>query len=1120
MPLLRQFILAAMAFVCMVLPSYGQVLYGSVTGVVTDGSGASVSGARVTILNTATNQARQSTTNEAGAFSLSNVQSGPYDVKVIQDGFSEYVRKGIQVSINEVVRLEIALHVGQVSESVVVDDQFTPLQMDRADVRSELGSKALVDLPVPPGRNFQHLLSTLPGFSPAAQTNSIAANPSRSLAFNVNGTSRYGNNIKVDGVTTNGVWLPHLTTYVPSLESIETVNVATNSFDAEQGMAGGAAINLQVKSGTNQIRGSAFEYNNNNVAKAKPYFLPAGERNPKAIMNQFGGSVGGPIVKDRLFYFVAYEGTRDRQTGTSFASVPTEGMRTGDMSASTRAIYDPATGAANASGRLPFANNMIPANRISGITSKLTGLTPMPTYSDRLANNFFGSDAYKFDRDTMDLKLNWNASPNTFLYARYGLLQYEMDSPPIFGELGGPMTKSNSGFAGVARGNTHSLSVGGTRVVTANVLLDANFGYNLLDTDSQQVRMQEKLGLDFLGIPGTNGPRSYEGGWPQFSVTNFTTLGLNSTNWPIIWHDPAWQYSSNVNWTKQNHNIRFGFDISHQHMNRIQHELSGGGGGAAGAFAFTGGVTNILGGPAPNAYNAYADFLLGQPFRMQKMLQVPDEITTRATVMGFYARDQWQVNRKLTLSYGLRWEYFPVPTRKDRGLENYDPLTNLMMVCGVGDQPKDCGVRVSKRNFAPRLGIAYRLSENTVIRAGYGITNDPYVLSRPMVTNYPALVALTLEGPNSMTAARPIEQGIPALTPPDLGNGLIPVPAQFAANSMPQDFPRGYLQSWNLTIQRKIGLGFVAQAGYVATRQVRQLGFFDINAGRPGGGNASRPLFATFGRVTSTRYVQPIGTGTYDALQASLTRSFSQGIQIGANYTWSKAIGICCNDNSDASPAIQIPEYYGLNRSVTGYDRPHNLQLTSLVELPFGQGKRYLSEGKVLSAIVGGWQLNSVFSAFSGLPFSVTSSAVSLNAPGNTQRADQVKANVERYGKVGAGSAYFDPFAFAPVTDARFGTAGFNTLRGPGYIGVDAGIFRKFQVNERIAIQFRAEAFNLTNTPHFGNPGNNVSSMVLNPDGSIRSLGGYMEVTSIGATAGARDGIDERQFRFGMRVSF
>jgi hypothetical protein len=362
MKLVRLSILAVIVLACTTVSSYAQVLYGSVTGNVTDDTGATVPGAQVTLTNTATNQVRTTTSNETGTFSFANVQSGPYDLKVSQAGFAEFLRKGVQVSINEVVRVEVALKVGQVTESVIVDDQFTPLQMDRADVRREIESKSLENLPVPPGRNFQHLLSTLPGFTPAAQTNSIAANPSRSLAFNVNGSSRYGNNMKVDGVTTNGVWLPHLTTYVPSLESIETVNISTNSFDAEQGMAGGAAINLQVKSGTNDLHGSAFHYHNNNAMKAKPYFLPAGERNPKSIMNQFGGTFGGPVVKNKFFYFVAYEGTRDRQTGTSFGSVPTEEMRVGNMSGSTRPIFDPETGAPDLADHFNSQRNVAIAN--------------------------------------------------------------------------------------------------------------------------------------------------------------------------------------------------------------------------------------------------------------------------------------------------------------------------------------------------------------------------------------------------------------------------------------------------------------------------------------------------------------------------------------------------------------------------------------------------------------------------------------------------------------------------------------------------------------------------------------------------------------------------------------
>jgi len=328
---------------------------------------------------------------------------------------------------------------------------------------------------------------------------------------------------------------------------------------------------------------------------------------------------------------------------------------------------------------------------------------------------------------------------------------------------------------------------------------------------------------------------------------------------------------------------------------------------------------------------------------------------------------------------------------------------------------------------------------------------------------------------------------------------------------------RGYIQSWNFALQEELKWGFTGQVGYVATRQVKQLGFIEVNAGTPGGGNASRPLFQKFGRSTSTRLITPLGTDHYDALQARLDRRFANGYQVQVAYTWSKAMGICCNDNSDGLPAIQLPQYYRLNRSVTGYDQPQVLAVTTIADLPFGKGKKWLSGG-VGRVLAGGWRVNSIFTASSGLPFSVTASGTSLNAPGNTQRADQVKPSVKKLGGIGPGQSYFDPFAFAPVTDERFGTAGFNSMRGPGSVNLDLGLFREFSIKDRFNLQFRAEAFNSTNTPHFANPGRNVANLQLNSDGTIRSLGGYTEVTGI--KAGSREGVDERTIRFGLRFSF
>jgi hypothetical protein len=277
-------------------------------------------------------------------------------------------------------------------------------------------------------------------------------------------------------------------------------------------------------------------------------------------------------------------------------------------------------------------------------------------------------------------------------------------------------------------------------------------------------------------------------------------------------------------------------------------------------------------------------------------------------------------------------------------------------------------------------------------------------------------------------------------------------------------------------------------------------------------------LFQRFGRTAGTSVVIPLGTGHYNALQTTLQRRFSSGYQFHVAYTWSKSMGICCNDDSEGSPAIQLPEYYRLNRALTGYDQTHNLQLASIAQLPFGEGKRWFSGGGLASAVAGGWQVNGIFSAYSGTPFSVSASGISLDAPGNSQRADQVKPAVRILGGAGRGQSFFDPLAFAPVTEARFGTAGFNSLRGPGLVNVDLGLFREFRVKERWRVQFRAESFNFTNTPHFSNPGRNVSDLQLNPDGSVRSLGGFTEIT--GTTGTGREGIDERVFRLGLRISF
>jgi TonB dependent receptor len=481
-----------------------------------------------------------------------------------------------------------------------------------------------------------------------------------------------------------------------------------------------------------------------------------------------------------------------------------------------------------------------------------------------------------------------------------------------------------------------------------------------------------------------------------------------------------------------------------------------------------------------------------------------------------YARDSWNVNRKLTVNYGFRWEYFPLPTRSDRGIERYDPATNSMLICGTGSIPTDCGVDISKRRFAPRVGIAYRATETFVIRAGYGITNDPFNATELLRANYPVLVPLNISAPNSFSAAGRIENGIPVVPTPPATGGSVPVPSEYAVGSVPQKYNRGYIESWNITAQKQLALGLVGQAGYVATRSIRQLAFVDINAGQViGAGEAGQPLNQRFGRTAATTFSMPVGTGHYDALQATLDRRFAAGLEFGIHYTWSKSIGY--TDCSDCNPNVQALGYWNLNRAVNGYDRTHNLAITNIWQLPFGKGKKWFHGGAAAAAL-GGWQVNSLVSLMTGPPFTVGASGDSLDLPGSNQRADQVVPKVAITHKVGADSAWFDPLAFRDVSDPRFGTSGFNTMRGPGLGNWDFGLFREFRVTERWRVQFRAEAFNFTNTPHFATPNADASSLQLGPNNTIQDLGGFATIT--GTSSLAREGIDERQFRFGLRIAF
>jgi hypothetical protein len=1094
-----------------------QALYGSLVGNLTDPSGGVVAGARIRIVSVTTNESRETLSNSSGGYSFTNLDAGNYTVSVSMTGFQSFQNTNVAISIDSVVRLDVTLQVGSVNEQVTVSAAAGGLQTDRSEVRHEIGDEALNNLPTPIGRNYQSDLRLIPGFTVTGGGAVRGSNPSAAFTVFVNGTASQENNVRIDGATAANNFNTHLTAYVPALEAIQTVEAVTSSSDASTGLSAGAAINVQVKSGTNHVHGSAFEYHTDNQIKARPALFPLGQGKPKTIYNQFGGTVGGPITRDKLFYFLSYDGLLSRQTYSLFGTVPTEAAKAGNLSEVSTPVYDPATGTPDGLGREPFAGNVVPVSRFSAPTQKILPLWPAANQSG-LANNYFAASSAPYNRHTVDAKVNYNVSSRLTMFSRIGIIDWDEYYDPIFGvKLGGVAMSGQQ--AGPANGTSINLTSAATYVITPNLVLDGYFGYNRSYQNVLPVDLNQKIGTDVLGIPGTNGPRKFEGGWPLITISGYNGIGVDQPYMPWIRHDPGFNYVANFNWTKGKHNIRFGGEWARRDLNHQQPEIEGQTGGAQGGFVFGQGVTQLSAGPAGNRENAFAAFLLGLPQSEGRTLQVPDEIQLRTNRFSSYVQDRWTVAPRLTVTAGVRWEYLPLSHRPDRGIEFYDPVTNTQAICGYKSVPSDCGVSISPWGFSPHLGIAYRATGTLVIRAGFGIARDSYdIAARGVRTNYPLMIAQNYTGATTFTAVNNWTQGIPTIVPPDYGNGIIPVPGTVVVHAIPKDIRRGYVESRNFTVQKEFRHGFVAQAGYVGTLVIRQFSLVDLNAGKVlGAGVAGEPLYAAFKRTATTPEYRPLGSQNYNALQMTLRRRFTHGLQLGASYAWSKAIGI--NSEIESAPLVQIDSLMSKNRAVLNYDRTQTLHATAVWELPFGKGKQWATSG-FASKLLGGWQTNGIFTAMTGLPFTVTASGTSLNVPGTTQFADQVLPNVAILGGTGPNAVWFDPNAFRPVTQVRLGNAGRNSLRGPGLVNLDFGLFRDFPLREKLHMQFRAEAFNFTNTPHWGLPAANVSSATFRADGTISNLGGFGSIAGTDGAYLTRSGMDERTFRLGLRLSF
>lgn len=1004
--------------------AYSQVLYGTIVGNISDPSSQSIPNAIIVITNTQTGVSTTASSNSVGDYEIHNLNPGIYRVRISAAGFASVAADGLDVRANITVRADEQLKIASVDQSVEVHSFSSLLQTDSATIHGELTASELVNMPIGGFNNYQSLLSLLPGATPSQFQNSVMDTPSRSLSTNINGSSRNGNVTSVDGAAIQQVYLPHHTLYNPPTEDIQSVDVVTNSFAAEQGLAGGAVVSVLTKSGTNAFHGTLWEENTNSALAARNYFYNttyfklAGSSAPKNILNQFGGNIGGPILHDKLFFFSGFEGLSQRQLYPEIISLPTAAMRTGDFSGLST-LYDPNTGNADGTGRVTFASENADGRNaietgIAPAATKLLALIPLPNLSGT-SSNYSVAGTYSLDRYSFDEKVNWEINPKSSMFAKFSYLSADVFSPSTLGTGGGTGLSPGGSNSGSGYSQTRVIigGVGYTRTLTSKLLFDANFGIGRNHLTWYESDFTRNLGPT-LGIPGTNsdgngayGTDANQAGLPSFAVTGFETFGNPDAYTPELKNDFTFTYVANLSWAIGSHTLRFGVQMLNNRMNEYQPQR---GFGPRGGFTFTGGVTALNGGASSTSANAFAQFLLGQPDSLGKSYQFENPMTGYEWQYGTYAQDQWQVSKKLTLNYGLRWEFFPIFSRSGAGMQRYDFSSNNVILGGIDGQPNGAGSDAGKLGFAPRLGISYRANNKTVLRAGYGISNDPYPFTRAMRDPYPVTIAQTVNANNSYVSAGNFVTGIPGyatVAPVINSNGTAALPLTAYTKTLPAGtFRRGYVESANATIERSLPAEFDLTASYVLTQTIRQTIYFEANAGQtPGLGAAGQPLYTAFARKAQTQTILPFSTANYNALQLNLKRPFKNGVLLTASYTYSKSIDPSTDD--DGVLLFNAIPYLSRNRSVSNFDRRHVFNTGFTADLPFGKNHAFLNSPGVLNAIVGGWRMNGVVSSYTGLPFTPTASSTSLNAPFNTQVANRVKSSVAYPKGVGKYATWF-----------------------------------------------------------------------------------------------------------------
>ena len=1095
------FVASLILFACAIsgTNAFAQAVYGSIAGTVYDSSGAGVPKAAVTITDLKKSITYTTTTNESGNYNQSHLIIGQYSVRVEFAGFKAAVQESVDVAVDTVTTVDVTLQPGDVTQTINVTAEVPLLKSERTDVATTLSEKAVMDLPTI-NRNFTELILLTPGSIQFNWNDTSTENPQGGIAINVNGQHFTGLGYLLDG-TDNRDFMYGNMLVVPDLDSVVQAKVTSSNFDAEFGQAQAGVVTTSTKSGTNEFHGSAFMFRRNDLTQARDPFSQSvpdanGRLLPQSLWSQFGGSIGGPIWKNKTFFFGDYQGTRAKNAGSQILRVPTAAERNGDLSALAAAsgqdIFNPFSGATPAD-RQQFSGNVIPSGLLSQPALKLLAMIPLPNIpgAGPTDPNFSASAHDQFNGDVFNIRVDHFQSDNFRIFGRYTFSQFLKAAPGPFGPIVGGPQFSTIGYVGKGESRPQSLAAGFDYTVKSNLLTDFRFGWyrqpinvNPLATGSF-AQDAGAVGLNFTNDPTTlSMPHFGIGGGFAQGGFDFGYSLYNNCNCPLIERMQQFQFVNNWSYIHVNHTFKFGVDFRYLENLRVPSDSH-----RSGEVIFQGDNTR-----GPNGGGlSLASFLLGEVNNFQRYVSNSLDAGERQNRQFFYGQDTWRITPKLTLNYGLRWEiYYPQTVTGDRkgGWINID--TGEVMIAGVNGTPRNGFVKNSFKNFAPRLGIAYQMNNKTVVRVGYGRTFDVgtfgSIFGHSVTQNLPVLGIQQLNPANNFESVFNLSQGPPFLdvntkldTQPKGPNGNPLLPDGIRSFVYPKKMRLATLDAWNASFQRQLTSTISVDIAYVGNKGTHVFAGegpdYDFNQPTLVGfaqglsTNQRKPYFQKFGWSQGFRYFGNDADNHYNSLQTKVEKRFSNSYQLLAHYTYAHA------KNHESG-------YYPIDRNVN-YGRPewqrnHVFVAANVFELPFGKGKRFLNHGsRALDLIVGGWQANANLILMSGQGFTVSYAECGADEDVGVCRPDLI-------GKTSVSSQNRDHwYQGADTTLANngdtsgpwrrpaigtLGNAGRNTLLGPGWFNTDASFFKNFALTERLKGQFRAEAFNFFNHVNIGNP--------------------------------------------------